>query len=190
MTDKNASLPIVAAGHPRQPLSALRAHPRLRTGKKAASPRVARSVAGPETEAFPPEAPIPCPHPPLRVGARPCPPARLGQPHRLHSLRLRPATPCGGPEAPGSPGPGRMEADASQERVKKLPYHGCAGHRKRTAFFRCSQKRGWEAARADRGRSAHSTLARRAGILSCHLLVGGHQSRAWEPPSRRTGAVS
>lgn len=56
--------------------------------------------------------------PRLRVGVRPCPPARLGQPRRLHSLHLRLATPCGGPEAPGSPGPGRMEADASQELVR------------------------------------------------------------------------
>lgn len=74
---------------------------------------------------------------------------------------------------------------APQELAERLPYHGCARHRKRTASFRCTQKKGSEAARADLGRSAHPALPRRAGILFCHLLVGGHRSGAWEGPLRK-----
>lgn len=112
--------------------------------------------------------------------------APLGPPRLLLSLRFRPATPCGSPATPGSPSPGRMEADGSQELPKKPPYHGCARHEKRSASFRRAEKRRSAAARAGTSDAPPSSAPSwRAGRLSCHLLVGGQRSRAWEPPPKK-----
>lgn len=119
------------------PSSAVRDHPRLRAGKKAAPVKLTDCVAGTETQALPPAAPIP---PASGAAVRPRSPARPGQLGRRHCLLFHPATRRGGPRAPGGPGLGRMEADVSEELAKRA-YHGCAGYGKRTAFFRCSEKK-------------------------------------------------
>lgn len=83
------------------------------------------------------------PPPPLLRGRRsPSPWSPPGPTRRLQCLRLRPATPCGNPGAPGSPSPGRMEADGPRELASKPPYHGCAKHEKRTTSFRSPRKKG------------------------------------------------
>jgi hypothetical protein len=122
-------------------------------------------------------------HPPpsLRAGDRPRPGASFGPSQWPRSLRLHPAILRGSPEARGSPGHGRMEADATRELAKLQPYHGCARNGKRPAFFRCAKKLGSEAARAAQEprklrpppHFPSASFSQRAGTLCCHLLAGG-----------------
>lgn len=167
------------------PSSAVRDHPRLRAGKKAAPVKLTDCVAGTETQALPPAAPVP---PASGAAVRPRSPARPGQLGRRHCLLFHPATRRGGPRAPGGPGLGRMEADVSEELAKRA-YHGCAGYGKRTAFFRCSEKKGVAGCARRRRSPALATRSPRAGTLSCHLLVGGPRSGASEPPRRKGGLL-
>lgn len=87
------------------------------------------------------------------------------------------------PESRAAPALGGWRLMDLQELAKNPPYHGCARHEKRPAFFRRVEKTGPASARAGTlDPPTSSALLRHARRLSCHLLVGGQRSGAWKPP--------
>lgn len=87
------------------------------------------------------------------------------------------------PESRAAPALGGWRLMELQELAKNPPYHGCARHEKRPAFFRREEKTGPATARAGTlDPPTSSALLRHARRLFCHLLVGGQRSGAWKSP--------
>lgn len=129
------------------PSSAVRDHPRLRAGKKAAPVKLTDCVAGTETQALPPAAPIP---PASGAAVRPRSPARPGQLGRRHCLLFHPATRRGAPGPLAAPASGGWKPMCPKSSQRGLTM-AALGTERGLPSSGARRKKGWQAARADGG---------------------------------------